>query len=158
MKYLMIAALQLFALQGVSQDYTYESKVLDVDQQPIPYAAVFEVGTQNYTTTDEKGTFKLNASSKNFTLQISSIGYETLNVEVVNGQLPGTLLLNTSQEQLDEVVVTALTPGPDNFNNNQYPTRYLYPESEQAANKTHYDDAVMRMGGDNINVKNWWEK
>lgn len=54
--------------------------------------------------------------------------------------------------------VPALTPGPDNFNNNQYPTRYLYPESEQAANKTHYDDAVMRMGGDNINVKNWWEK
>lgn len=53
--------------------------------------------------------------------------------------------------------IPALTPGPDNFNNDQYPSRYLYPESEQAANKANYDAAVSRMGGDNINVKVWWE-
>jgi len=53
--------------------------------------------------------------------------------------------------------IPALTPGPDNFNDDQYPSRYLYPESEQAANKTNYDAAVSRIGGDNINIKNWWE-
>jgi len=53
--------------------------------------------------------------------------------------------------------IPALTPGPDNFNNDQYPSRYLYPESEQAANKANYDAAVSRIGGDNINVKGWWE-
>lgn len=53
--------------------------------------------------------------------------------------------------------IPALTPGPDNFNNDQYPSRYLYPESEQAANKANYDEAVSRIGGDNINSKSWWE-
>ena len=53
--------------------------------------------------------------------------------------------------------IPALTPGPDNFNNDQYPSRYLYPESEQAANKVNYDTAVSRIGGDNINTKSWWE-
>ncbi|MGB3145600.1 SusD/RagB family nutrient-binding outer membrane lipoprotein [Maribacter litoralis] len=53
--------------------------------------------------------------------------------------------------------IPALTPGPDNFNDDQYPSRYLYPESEQAANKVNYDAAVSRIGGDNINTKSWWE-
>ena len=53
--------------------------------------------------------------------------------------------------------IPVLTPGPDNFNNDQYPSRYLYPESEQAANKVNYDAAVSRIGGDNINTKSWWE-
>ncbi|MCK0192732.1 SusD/RagB family nutrient-binding outer membrane lipoprotein [Arenibacter sp. F20364] len=53
--------------------------------------------------------------------------------------------------------IPSLTPGQDNFNNDQYPTRYLYPESEQAANRVNYSEAVSRIGGDNINIKNWWE-
>ncbi len=53
--------------------------------------------------------------------------------------------------------IPALTPGPDNFNDDMYPSRYLYPESEQAANKENYDAAVERIGGDNINIKTWWD-
>jgi len=53
--------------------------------------------------------------------------------------------------------IPALEPGPDNFNNDRYPVRYLYPESEQAVNKENYEAAVERIGGDNINSKNWWE-
>ena len=52
--------------------------------------------------------------------------------------------------------IPKLTPGPDNFNDNKYPVRYLYPESEQAANNKNYLEAVERMGGDNINIKSWW--
>lgn len=51
-----------------------------------------------------------------------------------------------------------LKPGPDNFNENKYPVRYLYPESEQATNNDNYQEAVSRIGGDNINSKGWWEK
>jgi len=50
-----------------------------------------------------------------------------------------------------------LRPGPDNFNENKYPVRYLYPESEQATNRNNYQEAVSRIGGDNINRKGWWE-
>lgn len=51
-----------------------------------------------------------------------------------------------------------LKPGPDNFNEDKYPVRYLYPESEQATNSVNYQEASERIGGDNINSKGWWEK
>jgi len=54
--------------------------------------------------------------------------------------------------------IPALTPGPDNLNNDQYPVRYLYPESEQATNSENYQEAVSRMGGDNINSVSWWDE
>ncbi len=54
--------------------------------------------------------------------------------------------------------IPALTPGPDNFNNDMYPVRYLYPEGEQATNAANYAEASARMGGDNINSKGWWEQ
>jgi hypothetical protein len=51
-----------------------------------------------------------------------------------------------------------LKPGPDNFNEDKYPVRYLYPESEQASNNANYLEASERIGGDNINSQGWWEK
>lgn len=51
-----------------------------------------------------------------------------------------------------------LVPGPDNLNNDLYPVRYLYPESEQATNSANYTEAASRIGGDNINSKGWWEQ
>lgn len=51
-----------------------------------------------------------------------------------------------------------LKPGPDNFNNDIYPVRYFYPESEQATNSQNYQEAAQRIGGDNINSKGWWEQ
>ena len=53
--------------------------------------------------------------------------------------------------------IPALKPGPDNLNDNRYPVRYLYPESEQATNSANYQEATKRMGGDDINSKGWWE-
>ncbi|WP_235297360.1 SusD/RagB family nutrient-binding outer membrane lipoprotein [Portibacter marinus] len=50
-----------------------------------------------------------------------------------------------------------LKPGPDNLNEGMYPVRYLYPESEQATNAEHYEEAVQRLGGDNINNPVWWD-
>ncbi|MBU2995958.1 SusD/RagB family nutrient-binding outer membrane lipoprotein [Cellulophaga baltica] len=51
-----------------------------------------------------------------------------------------------------------LKPGPDNLNEDRYPVRYLYPESEQASNNANYQEASDRIGGDDINSKGWWEK
>ena len=45
----------------------------------------------------------------------------------------------------------------DNLNNNIFPVRYRYPESEQAANSGNYNDAVDAIGGDTYNSKGWWE-
>jgi hypothetical protein len=70
-------------------------------------------------------------------------------------------LINNGHEAWFEIRRTGipkLKPGPDNLNDDKYPVRYLYPESEQAVNKVNYSEAASRMGGDNINSKVWWEK
>jgi len=108
MKLFLIAAWQLFVITMFSQNTFYESRIVDSDQNPIPYAAVNETGTQNYTTTDANGFFKLKTQSENFTLQISSIGFKTLSIEVKNGLLQDEIILKDSEEVLSEVVVTAL--------------------------------------------------
>lgn len=108
MKVFLIAFWQLFVVTLFSQDSVYESKVVDSNQNPIPYAAVYEKGTQNYTTTTANGFFSLKTDTRNFTLEISSIGFETLTIEVKNGQLQDEIILKVSEERLNEVVVTAL--------------------------------------------------
>ena len=41
----------------------------------------------------------------------------------------------------------------------QIPSRFYYPETEQAVNKNQYDAALQKYGGkDDINTKLWWEK
>lgn len=45
----------------------------------------------------------------------------------------------------------------DNLNNNVYPVRFHYPESEQAANPEKYQAALVQAGPDTYNRKGWWE-
>ena len=108
MKLILIAFWQLVAMTMFSQSRVYESKVVDSNGQPIPYAAVYEQGTQNYATTNIDGMFSLETDSQNFTLEISSIGFKTQSLDVRNGQLQKEITLEVSEEQLNEVVVTAL--------------------------------------------------
>lgn len=44
------------------------------------------------------------------------------------------------------------------LNNQVMPVRYRYPPSVQSTNTSNYNQAVSAMGGDNINIKVWWEK
>jgi len=43
-------------------------------------------------------------------------------------------------------------------NNGQMPSRFKYPVYVQSVNSAHYNAAVSNMGGDDINVKVWWNK
>lgn len=44
------------------------------------------------------------------------------------------------------------------LNNKIMPVRYPYPINVRSTNTENYQKAVQEMGGDNINVKSWWEK
>lgn len=72
------------------------------------------------------------------------------------------VVLNTNGHeawfQIRRTGIPDIEPGPDNLNSDRYPVRYLYPQSEQATNSAHYQEAANRIGGDNINSKGWWEK
>ncbi|WP_276496618.1 SusD/RagB family nutrient-binding outer membrane lipoprotein [Pontibacter litorisediminis] len=43
-------------------------------------------------------------------------------------------------------------------NEKQVPVRFVYPEEVKIYNRDNYEAAANRMGGDNINIKGWWEK
>ncbi len=46
----------------------------------------------------------------------------------------------------------------DNLNGNNFPVRFRYPATEQAANKSNYQAAISKIGGDTYDSKGWWEK
>lgn len=43
-------------------------------------------------------------------------------------------------------------------NGGQMPVRFMYPTATKVMNTDNYNAAVQSMGGDNINVKMWWNK
>ncbi|WP_010136490.1 SusD/RagB family nutrient-binding outer membrane lipoprotein [Ochrovirga pacifica] len=49
-----------------------------------------------------------------------------------------------------------IAPGPDAFYAT-YPSRFEYPSKEQALNAENYNQAVSRIGEDEITTKVWWE-
>lgn len=54
--------------------------------------------------------------------------------------------------------VPRLTPGPGAQNNGLIPSRMTYPVITQSLNRSNYNEASARIGGDNINTKVWWNK
>ena len=78
-------------------------KVIDEGGDPLPGATILEKGTTNGTTTDISGSFSLNVS-RNATLTISFVGYETQEIPVNNRSVIDIELVEDS-EQLEEVVV-----------------------------------------------------
>ena len=52
----------------------------------------------------------------------------------------------------------SLPIGPGVQNGGKMPSRFVYPVPVQTLNRAHYQEAVTAMGGDNINVKVWWNK
>lgn len=48
--------------------------------------------------------------------------------------------------------------GPGVRNDGKMPSRFVYPVPVQTLNRTNYQNAVSAMGGDDINVKVWWNK
>ena len=101
MKIAIIALMQLFLALGFCQTNTYSSKLIGADDFPVSYATIHELGTQNYTTSDENGIFKLNTDNRSFTLHISSIGYVSQDIEVINGHIPEFITIQIATEQLD---------------------------------------------------------
>lgn len=108
MKIALVGLLQLCMVTAFCQTNTYTATVVDSEDQPIPFAAVSELGTNNYTTADAEGLFTLTTEATYFRVGISSIGFTSLEISIENGNFPNLITLETSSEQLDEIVVTAL--------------------------------------------------
>ncbi len=96
----------LNALSGQSNSYT--AMVVDAENLPLIGATVNEVGTQNFVVTDLSGNFTIETKTEDFDLEISFLGYQTMRLGVVDGNIQEVIEMQLSVGQLDEVVVTAL--------------------------------------------------
>ncbi len=97
----VMAESESYSVQNVQQKQTVSGIVKDSNGEPIIGASVLEKGTTNGTITDLDGKFTLSVSS-NAVLQISYIGYKTLEVKATPNM---GVTLQEDTETLDEVVV-----------------------------------------------------
>ena len=93
--------------------YPHKTKIIsgtvtDADTgSPVPGVNVVERGTSNGTSTDFDGNYTIEVSNESATLVFSSLGYTTQTFPV-SGTITINVILSSSAESLDEVVVTAL--------------------------------------------------
>jgi hypothetical protein len=101
------------ALQGrvggmiVTKRIVVKGKITDENQNAIAGATIAVKGETNFTATDENGNYKLNVSTKKYTLQVSAIGYEKKEVVLDNNDRDnqGNIILNKAELTGDVVVL-----------------------------------------------------
>lgn len=109
----------IFAIQAYSQNAVISGRVIEEStKNPIPFANVILLEDKGDkvltgTITENDGRFVLKGLTEgNYTISISFIGYETKTIPVLVGKLNetfdiGKIELQTSSENLDEVIVSA---------------------------------------------------
>src|SRR5690242_18792806 len=92
--------------RSFAQERTITGTVLASDGTPVPNASVLIKGSSIGTQSDVDGHFSIKAS-KGDVLIVSAVGYTAKDIKLGSGA-PGTITLERSNDQLQEVVVTAL--------------------------------------------------
>ncbi len=106
-KFFTVCLLALFCWHAsFAQSKTITGQVLDDKSNPVSNATVSVKGKKNATTTGEDGRFSLQVPNGSNVLQISSVNYETKEVNVSSNTNP-VINLRSSAYSLNEVVVVA---------------------------------------------------
>lgn len=104
---LIIIPLLFFVTLVFAQRRVISGRVQSVGNEPVSGASILVKGTTNGVSTGSDGTFSVNANGS-VTLVITSIGYASLEQTVGANESNVVITLNPSNNQLNEVVVTAL--------------------------------------------------
>ena len=99
-----ILLLTLIAVTGAVAQSLVRGKVIDDTGLEVIGASILVKGTTQGTITDMDGMFSLSVPDKNAVLQVSYIGYQTLEVKVDLSK-PMSIVLKEDSEMLEEVVV-----------------------------------------------------
>lgn len=106
LKLLLVMMLAAFTQLAMAQLKTVTGTVTGLDGA-IPGVAVVEKGTTNGVVTDRNGTFSITVESDEAVLDFTAIGYHAMEI-AVKGKSVIDVALEVAEEQLDEVVITAL--------------------------------------------------
>lgn len=105
-KWIFLFTFALITQVVLAQNKEVSGTVVDDSGLPLPGVNVIEEGTSNGTQTDFDGNFSINVG-QSAVLVFSYIGMTEQKVDVAN-QSKVTVTMQSSADQLDEVVVTAL--------------------------------------------------
>lgn len=99
-----VLLLTLIVVTGAVAQSLVRGKVIDDTGLEVIGASILVKGTSQGTITDMDGMFSLSVPDKNAVLQVSYIGYQTLEVKV-DVTKPMSIVLKEDSEMLEEVVV-----------------------------------------------------
>lgn len=89
---------------AISDNILIKGKVINSNNEPIPFATVLVKGTDIKTQTDLDGSFTIQMPSRTSILMVFFIGYE-INEQIVGDQTAFTIQLKENSNNLEEVVV-----------------------------------------------------
>ncbi|MGC1633401.1 MAG: TonB-dependent receptor, partial [Gelidibacter sp.] len=125
--------------------------VTDASGQPLPGANVIIVGTSTGTVTDFDGNYTLNASQKPpFSIQVSSVGFETTTKQVTATTQTLDFKLNEGTS-LDEVVISASRTPERVFESPVTVERFGLKEINNTASAGFYD-GLENLKGVDVNM------
>lgn len=97
-----------------AQKFTILGKVVDKNQEPLVEASVMVKETKQGTSTDKEGKFRIGLKEGTYTLQVSYLGYKTVERTVkLNESMEIVIELSTDETVLDEVLVSAVRANSD---------------------------------------------
>lgn len=94
-----------YAPAGQNARRTLTGAVRDVKGEPLPGVSVLVPGTTTGTITDENGLFSFSVPEGTASLEVSSIGFKTVTVSLVDGKNSYDVTLAEDEQLLEEVVV-----------------------------------------------------
>ncbi|AUC74478.1 TonB-dependent receptor [Olleya sp. Bg11-27] len=139
MKTILSIVLLFFCGLSFSQTTITGTVVDDISQQPIPSANVVIAGTSIGTATDFDGAFTLTTDkTPPFTVQVSSVGFSSKDVEITSKNQKITVILNEGTS-LDEVVISASRTPERIFESPVTVERFGLKEIKNTASADFYD-------------------
>lgn len=138
---LALLAVILCTASVEAQNWQLSGKVLDESNTGIPGASVVLKGSTSGTNTGADGAFSFAVPAGKLKLTISSIGFETTDVDVTGSSTNITVKLKTDVKSLGEVVVTALGV-QKNTRNVGYAVQQLDGGSIQEAREVNYINSL----------------
>lgn len=107
---ILVPFLSLFAIGFANaQNYSLLGKVVDENQKPLAGATVMVKETRKGTSTDLKGNFTISMKEGNYTLQVSYVGFKTVEKKISFFESQDiVIVLSADENVLDEVLVKAV--------------------------------------------------
>ena len=97
-----------------AQKFSVLGKIVNKNQEALPGATILVKETNQGTSSDLNGAFKLNLENGTYTIRISYVGFKTVEKNIrLNEDKTLTIVLSADENVLDEVLVSAVRATAD---------------------------------------------